>query len=102
MEQNEEFCISGDKAYPRILLPSSWQLYVTMTAEHEAISEVDIEDNGAASAFNIDNDERRFKSPEIAKFRSVVERVIGAIKSFKILLNVPFMSQAKHELIQRR
>jgi hypothetical protein len=26
-------CIGGDKAYPNIVLPESWHLYVTMSAE---------------------------------------------------------------------
>lgn len=82
-------CISGDKAYPKIDLPSGWHLYVTMTAEHE---EVQVESTSAES-YLIDGDCRRHKSPEIAQYRSVVERVIGAMKEFKVLMNVALLSQ---------
>jgi hypothetical protein len=141
-------CISGDKAYPKIALPSKWSLFVTMTAESEPTqvsndipnddeglledsldSDSDLGDFGDGSSmeefvaaqptvdeladisreggdadlivpdipnrkevYMIDNDPARFRSPEIAKFRSVVERSIGAMKKFRLLLNVAFLA----------
>jgi len=90
LERTYQPCISGDKAYPKIELPADWHLYVTMTAEHDAVQ---VESNPSAESYLIDGDSRRHKSPEIAQFRSVVERVIGAMKEFKVLMNVALLSQ---------
>jgi hypothetical protein len=150
-------CISGDKAYPKIALPSKWSLFVTMTAESEPTqvsndipnddeglledsldSDSDLGDFGDGSSmeefvaaqptvdeladisreggdadlivpdipnrkevYMIDIDPARFRSPEIAKFRSVVERSIGAMKKFRLLLNVAFISRLKHRFLMK-
>jgi hypothetical protein len=49
----------------------------------------------------IDNVPARYRSPEIAKFRSVVERSIGAMKKFRLLLNVAFISRLKHRFLMK-
>lgn len=89
--------VGGDKAYPEIDLPSGWNVFVTMTAEHQAIEKPKSSD----STYLINNDNRRKKSPELAKYRAVVERVIGAMKKFKILLNVEFISQIKDDMLHK-
>lgn len=93
-------CVGGDKAYPEIDLPSDWHVYVTMTAEHQAI-ESDKSSDQSSAQFLINNDNRRHKSPELAKYRAVVERVIGAMKKFKILLNVEYISQIKDDILHK-
>lgn len=93
IETSYQPCISGDKAYPGINLPDDWHLYVTMTAEVGVQEKQDREDETNAELYNIEGDNRRHKSPEIAQYRSVVERVIGAMKDFKILTNIALMSQ---------
>jgi hypothetical protein len=55
----------------------------------------------AGDAFNIKNDARRHKSPEIARFRSVVERVIRSMKNFKLLMNVDLISKMKVKFLQK-
>lgn len=108
------FALSGDKAYPLIKLPKGWSLYVTMTAgEEDALREAKGGNAATASILNstnqpvpkfthnISDDPMRHKDPQIARARSVVERVIGAIKDWKILGNIPFVSQQKfHTLFQ--
>ena len=89
--------VGGDKAYPEIVLPSDWHVYVTMTAEYQALETSD----PATSAYLINDDPRRHKTPELAKYRAVVERVIGAMKKFKILLNVEFISQIKDDMLHK-
>jgi hypothetical protein len=54
-----------------------------------------------ADCYKINDDEMRFKSPEIAKFRSVVERTIGAMKKFRLLLNIAFISRLKHRHLMK-
>jgi hypothetical protein len=97
-ERDYTLCVGGDKAYPEIILPADWHVYVTMTAEHQAIES---EPSDQSSAYLINNDRRRHKSPELAKYRAVVERVIGAMKKFKILLNVEYVSQIKDDILHK-
>lgn len=92
--------VGGDKAYPEIDLPSDWNVFVTMTAEHQAIEKPN-KSADLPSAYLINNDDRRRKCPELAKYRAVVERVIGAMKKFKILLNVEFISQIKDDMLHK-
>ena len=93
----------GDKAYPLILLPSGWHLHVTMTAKEDDVdvqkgvkeSEKYLEKKGESRKFvhTIADDPKRYRTPEIALDRAVVERVIQAIKSWKWLANVPWLSK---------
>jgi hypothetical protein len=95
------FCMGGDKAYPNMNLPDNWHVYVTMTAE-EISTPTNASTNNAttnktttnkattnsstnsATTYNkstlIGNSTNRHRSPEIARWRCVVERSIGAIK----------------------
>lgn len=93
---NWTFCLAGDKAYPNIDLPEDWELYVTMTADEPNPAQ---ELNNRKA--NVMDDQNRHRSPEIAKWRSVVERAIGAIKKWQILSNLDFMSKVDGELLQK-
>jgi hypothetical protein len=104
--------LGGDKAYPRIELPKDWDLYVTMTAEEDNTkgdkdnhmvldtNNDNVNDMGSEkthddmSDHDVSNDNRH-RTPEIAKWRAVVERSIGSIKRWKILDNVAFLSRVK-------
>jgi hypothetical protein len=106
-----KFAIGGDKAYPKILLPFGWHLYVTATAgEEDSILEADagrretediMRERGedTTDLFNEDDGDFRNMTPEIARPRGVVERVIGAMKDFRILGNVAFLSQQDYRTI---
>ena len=98
--------IGGDKAYPHIRIPKDWELFVTMTAaEKEAIKEAEqasIDSNELFAQRNLDQieyvhnineDVKRHRCPKIAKSRSVVERVIGAMKDYRLLTSVSFISK---------
>jgi hypothetical protein len=102
------FSIGGDKAYPHILLPKGWSLFITMTSEEEESiqqaneanlrsMEVFEERNIRLPTFlhTINGDAARHRTPEIARSRAVVERVINAIKDFLILTNIAFISKQK-------
>jgi hypothetical protein len=106
------FSISGDKAYPYILLPRGWSLHVTMTAGEESAHKEAVEGNEATTQkfqeanlvppkliHTISGDERRHRSPLIAKARSVVERVIGAMKLWLLLCNVPYISKQQLSVV---
>jgi hypothetical protein len=99
LDDDLTFCLGGDKAYPNIDLPDGWELYVTMTAEEPNLEEQP-KSNRKKNENVMDVDERH-RSPEIAKWRSVVERTIGAIKRWQILSNVDFMSKVDGELLQK-
>jgi hypothetical protein len=113
-EDKWNFSIGGDKAYPRIDLPEDWHLFVTMTAEEPSndVNNNKTNDNNKNSNSNSNNkktnnntknkstgnetingDEKRHKTPNIAKWRGVVERSIGAIKKWKILENEAYLSR---------
>jgi hypothetical protein len=106
LDEKMVFCLGGDKAYPYILLPNGWKLFVTMTSG-EVISHQEAEEATEATreifgnrsqmvpefVHHINDDPRRKRCPLIAKSRSVVERVIGAMKEYKILENVPYISR---------
>jgi len=103
------YCIGGDKAYPNISLPPDWHLFVTMTAEELDQSAVSFPEHDVGTTASESSDEghdathddgrnqkiNRHKSPKIAKWRSVVERSIGAIKKWKILENFDFLSRVE-------
>mmetsp|Transcript_36787 Transcript_36787/g.57800 ORF Transcript_36787/g.57800 Transcript_36787/m.57800 type:complete len:86 (+) Transcript_36787:928-1185(+) len=46
-----------------------------------------------------DDEGKRNMMPEIARPRGVVERVIGAMKRFALLLNVPYLSQQEYRTL---
>lgn len=115
-------CIGGDKAYPNIVLPDSWHLYVTMSAEdpnvcnnisitmckynllvHDILKLTFQNDNGKPKSKKTKNPNIgvRHRSPEIAKWRAVVERSIGAIKKWKILECEHYLSRVKGTNLQK-
>ena len=113
-EKRYTFALGGDKAYPQILLPKGWSLYVTSTAgEKEAKKEANegrekTTEERQANGMEIpvffrngetDDEKKRSMMPEIARPRGVVERVIGAMKRFMMLLNVPFLSQQDYRTL---
>jgi hypothetical protein len=65
-----------DKAYPNINIPDGWEIFLTKTAAPDLVP-----------------DPRRHLDPTVAKWRSVVERVIHQIKKWKLLDNIAFVSQ---------
>jgi hypothetical protein len=93
------FCLGGDKAYPNIDLPDDWELYVTMTAD-EPMSSEEASSKRKKNGNVMDADERH-RSPEIARWRSVVERSIGAIKRWQILANVDYLSKIDGALLHK-
>lgn len=102
-EPNEDwtFCLAGDKAYPNINLPEGWELYVTMTAEEPVNPTEETNVGPKKKNEKVMDSENRHKSPEIARWRSVVERAIGAIKRWQILSNVDYMSKVDGALLQK-
>ena len=80
-EANLTVEIGADKAYPHILLPTGWSLFVTIR-------------EGVPLQFThiIDGEVGRHRSPEIVRNRAFVERVIGAKKDYLILSNIGFLS----------
>ena len=105
--------IIGDKAYTKLMVPNNWRVMVTKTGEkHDVFQDMgrginvkkrkktaDESTEGARSHAESYHDMRRsfltsFDSDqhvewrsEVAIHRAVVERVIGAMKSWKCLLN---------------
>ena len=85
--------IGGDKAYRGIRRPMAWKNYVTKTAEKEEEKE------------GKEKTKKKFWwkeytcDPGIAKFRSVVERTIGAMKNWEILSNEALLSQIDGNLL---
>jgi hypothetical protein len=100
LEDDWTFCLGGDKAYPNIDLPDGWELFVTMTAEEPNLDEQP-NSNRKKKNENAMDVEGRTRSPEIAKWRSVVERAIGAIKRWQILSNLDFISKVDGALLQK-
>uniref|UniRef100_A0A7S4U6J5 Uncharacterized protein n=1 Tax=Paramoeba aestuarina TaxID=180227 RepID=A0A7S4U6J5_9EUKA len=113
-EKKYTFALGGDKAYPQILLPKGWSLYVTSTAgEEEAEKEANEGREKTTEAMQAngieipvffrkvekDDEGKRNMMPEIARPRGVVERVIGAMKRFALLLNVPYLSQQEYRTL---
>jgi len=107
------FCMGGDKAYPNMNLPENWHLFVTMTAEDTPTTESTTSNKTKKSTNNastttssnksmlIGNSTNRHRSPEIARWRCVVERSIGAIKKWKILENIPYLSHVETSQLQK-
>jgi hypothetical protein len=104
------FAIGGDKAYPFILLPNGWYLYVTASSSEEDAQKEAKEGQEATEkalgklggdrpVFNKDDEKMRNLTPDIARPRGVVERVIGAMKDFHLLLNVPFLSRQNYRKV---
>lgn len=77
MRGDYTLAIGGDKAYPNIDVPPGFELYITKSGEDA---------HGSKKPWV------KF-SPTIAKYRSVVERSIGQIKSWRILSSKPYMSR---------
>jgi len=107
-EDDYTFAIGGDKAYPHISLVDGWSLFVTMTAgSDDAIKEAESATASSAEVMsqqgldipnfihNINDNKQHHRHPKIARPRSVVERVIGAMKSYQILTNITFISKQK-------
>ena len=82
-----QLAIGGDKAYKGVVRPKGWLNYVTMTALAEEEKE---EVNGEKQE---DDNKEYIADPGIARFRSTVERTIGAMKKWKILSNEALISQ---------
>ena len=80
------YAVGGDKAYPGLKRPEGWASYVTMTAE-------EMED-GMLDQHNY------FRDAGIARFRAVVEQVIGAVKKWKILENECFLTHVQISELQ--
>ena len=93
-----KFCLAGDKAYPNVDLPEDWELFVTMTAEEPNPTE-EMTSSRKKKPQTMDSSDRH-RSPEIAKWRSVVERAIGAIKKWQILANLDYMSKVDGKVLK--
>lgn len=84
------YCIGGDKGYRAVLPPPKWLMLITKSGEQSG--DQGNATNGDDGGSNpIENDSIIF-SPSIAKHRSVVERVFGRLKEWRILLT-------KHHLL---
>lgn len=64
-----QLAVGGDKAYPNMTVPQHWHKYITKSGEAEATKK---------------SPQLHF-TPEIAKYRAVVERTIGKIKDWLVL-----------------
>jgi len=108
------FSIGGDKAYPHVLLPKGWSLFLTKTSEEEeSIEQANEANKRSAEVFErcsqsqptfvhtINGDLACHRTPEIAQSRAVVERVIKAIKAFLILMNISFLSQQEVHFVYK-
>ncbi len=108
------YAIGGDKAYPHILFPCGWSLFVTMTSEEEtAVQEAEkanrergeiLQSHERSVTFvnhTIKGDESRHRCQEIARSHSVVECVIRVMKSFLILSNISWVSKQTVDFVYR-
>jgi len=87
----------GDKGYPYIGVPKGWSLYITKSGEDE-LEEEQEEGEGKRTKRRPITESRPHLicTPKIAKHRSVVERVFGAMKQWQILASTQCCSVQKH------
>lgn len=71
--------MGGDKAYQNMTVPNGWKKYITKSGEQDAQK----------------NDPALRLTPEIAKHRAVVERSIGKMKDFQVLLRKHYLGYSK-------
>jgi hypothetical protein len=80
----DQFAIGGDKAYPNISLPNGWDKHITKSGEGEAAP----------------NQPRLHFTANIAKYRATVERTIGKIKDWNVLLRQQYISFERNRLFR--
>jgi hypothetical protein len=88
----KKLAMSGDKAYIRQELPDGW--FGLYTASAAAGDEDDPEYDANRA---LPDDPTRICNPEIAPFRSAVERAIMAIKRYRALCNIRTMSSNRKD-----
>jgi hypothetical protein len=99
-----DLSVSGDKAYKGMRRPLGYQNHVTMTGM------LDDEDDDEEEEEN--ENEGKPKKGEwwqgnytcdarIARFRAVVERTIGAIKKWLVLMNESLITRISYDMMQK-
>ena len=81
-EGDLQFAVGGDKAYPYMTVPNGWHKYITKSGK--------VPGGKPDPALHF--------TPEIAKHRAVVERVIGKMKEWLVLTRKLYMSYDKHRV----
>jgi hypothetical protein len=91
------FSTSGDKAYKGMRRPQGFHNHVTMTGlleeDDEEEEEGEVKDEWWRGNYTCD--------AGIARFRAVVERTIGAIKKWLVLMNVALITKISYTLMQK-
>jgi hypothetical protein len=92
-----EFSMGGDKAYLGVRRPKNFLNHVTMTG----LLGDDPEEEEVPSAQKEEWWNQNYTcDARIARFRAVVERTIGAIKKWLVLMNVALISRISYEKMQ--